>query len=305
MSLNSSFVGHSQCHEHIFLEKGASYRQNPALCLNEKDASLAELNEYYEAGGRLIVDAQPYGYGRNANVLCELSKKSGVKIVAVTGFHKKEFLDETWILDLSKREIEKLYTDEIKIGMLMSQDVRTAYKASIVKAAYTKDCFTDPIYQRMITAVANTAAKTGVPLMVHTEKNTDIEELLDFLTEEGVKRNQVIICHLDRTNPSGAYHKKVLSLGCYLCYDSVNRLKYVSHEEEIALIKEMIDAGYVKQILLSLDTTADRLRAYNAKDMGLDYILKIYIPMLKEHGISDRDIEYMCVKNAQEVLSGK
>lgn len=33
-------LGHCQCHEHLFIAKGKSYEVNPALWMNDKDASL-------------------------------------------------------------------------------------------------------------------------------------------------------------------------------------------------------------------------------------------------------------------------
>ena len=46
--------GHAQCHEHIWLNKGASYNVNKALCEDSPEKSLKELKTYYSAGGRLI-----------------------------------------------------------------------------------------------------------------------------------------------------------------------------------------------------------------------------------------------------------
>ena len=89
----SQEMGHTQCHEHIFLEKGPSYDANPSLCMNDLPRSLEELREYYSSGGRTIVDAQPVFCGRNAGALLELSQKSKVNIVAVTGFHKRMFME--------------------------------------------------------------------------------------------------------------------------------------------------------------------------------------------------------------------
>lgn len=55
----SEEAGHTQCHEHIWLKKGASYKVNHALCMDDRERSLTELKDYYQEGGRLIVDAQP------------------------------------------------------------------------------------------------------------------------------------------------------------------------------------------------------------------------------------------------------
>ena len=101
-------LGHCQCHEHIWLRKGASFQSNEALCMDDEDRSLAELKEYAAAGGSLIVDAQPTGCGRDGRMLAQLSEKSGVDIVASAGFHKQMFFDQTELLLPEQQKAEPI-----------------------------------------------------------------------------------------------------------------------------------------------------------------------------------------------------
>ena len=111
-------LGHTQCHEHIYLEKGPSFACNPALCMDDYEKSRKELCDYALAGGGTIVDAQPGGCGRNAAVLARLSEASGVRIVAVTGFHKKCFFDRDSGLDIqSETALTERFCTEVKTGM--------------------------------------------------------------------------------------------------------------------------------------------------------------------------------------------
>lgn len=295
-------AGHAQCHEHIWLEKGASYNSSPALCMNDRSRSLAELKNYYQAGGRLIVDAQPTGCGRNAAMLAELSRESGVHIVAAAGFHKKEFFDNLPLLSWSEEVLAKLYIKEIEAGIADFGQTSSLYRAGILKAAADKDWQTDPVYQNLFEAVACAAGQTGAPVMIHTEKGNDILSLIRWFKDRGISPERLLICHLDRTHYDIDYHKEVLSTGCFLCFDSIHRLKYVSEQEEMALLCSIKESGLTGQTLLSLDTTNQRLRAYYAEDMGLDYILDTYIPQLMEHGFTDREIRQMCVTNAANIL---
>lgn len=296
-------IGHTQCHEHIFLQKGVPFKINPALCMDNPDRSLEELLSYRRAGGQTIVDAQPVGCGRSAESLVELSKKSGIHIIAVTGFHKKMFIEpDSGIMRMSQAQLERLYTSEIEEGMYEPDGRQISAKAGIIKAAFEPDGFSDPIYKRLFAAVAVTAEKTGAHVMIHTEPNTDILKLIKYFADAGISANRLIICHLDRTHYDISYHEEILSSGCCLCYDSINRLKYISNEQELALIAAMIKAGFGKQILLSLDATNQRLRSYYATNMGLDFIIKNFIPDMKSEGIQDIDIDNMCKNNAQKAL---
>ncbi len=64
----------------------------------------------------------------------------------------------------------------------------------------------------------------------------------------------------------------------------------------------MKQSGLTGQIVLSLDTTNQRLRSYYAEDMGLDYILTTFVPQLREHGFTDQEIRQMCITNARTIL---
>ena len=64
----------------------------------------------------------------------------------------------------------------------------------------------------------------------------------------------------------------------------------------------MLSCDYEDQLLLSLDTTRERLKAYGGS-MGLDYILNTFIPMLREYGVPQQAIAAMTVKNAAQALS--
>jgi len=126
-------------------------------------------------------------------------------------------------------------------------------------------------------------------------------EVISYFADRGLKPSRLILCHLDRVNHDAGLHREVLSTGAYLCYDSINRLKYLSHEEEAGLIVSRLEAGYGKQLLLGLDTTRARLRAYGA-DMGLDYIHREFLPRLLALGVTDNDIKLMMSENAAKAL---
>lgn len=299
-------LGHVQCHEHIYLKKGPSYESNSALCMDDFERSLTELKEYKQAGGATIVDAQPGGFGRDARILERLSKESGVNILAVTGFHKLMFMEkDAGLAELNEEALTELFSQEIISGMREEGSAIAGLRAGLVKGAFEEGGLEHPVYSRLFRAVACTAADTGAPVLIHTEKNTDMFSLINFFEKYHVPADQLMICHLDRTCYDLDYHKEVLATGCTLCYDSVNRTKYVSHQQELHLIASMCDAGYEDQLVLSLDTTNQRLRSYYSQDMGLDYILREYVSMLVSAGITEVQIQKMCVKNAKTFLTIK
>lgn len=301
--LPASALGHIQCHEHIWLRRGPSAVLNPALCIEDFTRSLTELHNYRSAGGGAIVDAQPGFFGRDAEVLRRLSAFSGVSILAVTGFHKLQFMElQAPLLSLSIEHITALYKSELLNGMLLPDGNHSSVRAGLIKVAYERSGWLDADYAALFTAAAAAAADTGAPVMVHTEPGNDILGLIAWFALHGVQANKLLICHLDRTHHDSDYHRQVLSTGCTLCYDSIHREKYVSQMQEISLIQSLCAEGFHKQLVLSLDTTNQRLRSYGAADMGLDYLLTTFLPALRQAGVCESCLEAMCKTNATQFL---
>ncbi|NLE66899.1 MAG: hypothetical protein GX608_05690 [Lentisphaerae bacterium] len=307
--IKSADAGVCQCHEHLFIEMGKPYSLAKSLYMDDLGKSAEELRGYRAAGGSLIVDAQPVFAGRMAENLAAASEASGVHVVASTGFYKTDFYEEgAYIFRSDESQIAGLFISEFENGMISSQkdggkplDAR----AGMIKTAIdTGGIFADGTYAKLFSAAAEAAARTGMPVMCHIEQNADALHVVDFFEKRGIEPGRLLICHLDRARYDFAYHKEVLDTGVYLEYDTINRPKYISNREELSLIAAMLEAGYEDRILLSLDTTNARLRAYGA-DMGLDYIIKEFVPLLKAAGAGDGQIRKMQSLNAQQALTIK
>lgn len=301
--ISPEMLRNTQCHEHLFIAKGKPFEINPDLYMDDMEKILRELSGYKEAGGSAVVDAQPVFCGRMAEKLVIASKNTDLHIISVTGFHKTVFYDDGGFpFGETVETLTELFESEVTKGLTGTNGKRLDNRAGLIKAAVDKGgIFRDRIYEMLFEAAANAALMTGAPILVHTEKGADVLEIINYFSNRGIKPYRIILCHVDRTNNDARLHREVLSTGAYLCYDSINRLKYLSHEEEISLIISMLEAGYGKQLLLSLDTTRARLSAYGA-DMGLDYIHKEFIPMLLKRGVSTGDIKMMISENASKAL---
>lgn len=305
--IESCEIRHAQCHEHLFVEKGASFNVSKSLYMDNSEATCRELSEYRNAGGSLVVDAQPGYFGRMAEKLADASLKSGVDIVASTGFHKICFCDNPdFFTSKSDDELSKFFVSELTEGMISSKAEgykKLNQKAGIIKTAVeSQGIESGSIYEKLFSAAAKAQIQTGFSILCHIEKGADAISIIDFFTERGVQPGKIIICHLDRAQYDFEYHKKVAGMGVFLDYDSINRLKYISGEDELKLICQMIDAGFSDRLLFALDTTNERLSNYGGY-MSLSYILETYIPLVKKAGVSDNDIKKMTCTNACQALS--
>jgi len=299
--------GVCQCHEHLFIEMGKPYEMAKVLYMDDLQKSTEELVRYREAGGSLIVDAQPVYAGRMAENLKAASEKSCVHIVASTGFYRTAFYEtDAYIHKKGERQITEFFISEFEEGMLSSKTDggrKLSARAGIIKTAVdTGGIYMDGTYTKLFTAAADAAAKTGMPVLCHIEQGAEALEVVEFFGKKGISPGRLLICHLDRARYDFAYHKEVLDTGAFLEYDTINRPKYISNRQEIELIIHMLEAGYEGQLLLSLDTTNARLKAYGA-EMGLDYILTEFIPQLKAAGAGEIQIKKMQSLNARRALT--
>jgi 5-phospho-D-xylono-1,4-lactonase len=300
-------IGFCHSHEHLFLKNGKSAKIDPALCIDDFDKTVQELNLFKEAGGTTIVEAQPVGCGRNGKWLAAASQQTGIQIVASTGFHKLIFYPEDhWIHTIDADKLSELFIDELQNGMYTDgeeawpQDQITA-KPGIIKTASDFDGVGGSLY-RYFKAAAQAAITTGTPIMSHTEMGRAALDQIKLYTDFGLPASQLIICHLDRKMDNADYMLHVASTGVYLELDTIGRFKYHSDEEEVELIIKLIEAGYENQILLGLDTTRKRLKSYGG-ELGLDYLAKVFLPTLEEAGVPKSLIHKMVCDNSARAFS--
>ncbi len=301
-------LGFCQCHEHLAISRGVSFEKSPVLLIDDIQKSTQEAAQLFKSGGRTIVDAQPGGCNRVEHDLLTISQKTGLNIIASTGFHKLCFYPEHhWLYTASPDELCRIFTHELTVGMYSSidTDFPSGYshiRAGIVKSALDRENLTS-IYQKLFTAAAGAALASDVPLMVHIEQDSDPVSLFSFLKELGVHPKRMIFCHMDRAIPDLDIHKKLLSDGIFLEYDTIGRFKYHSDLREIEIFQSMIAEGFEDQLLFSLDTTRARLKSYDPKAIGLDYLLTTFIPLMKNHGITRQQIEKISHHNFVKVFT--
>lgn len=301
-------LGFTQCHEHLLIRMGKSYEINPALFMEDPGKSARELWEYRQAGGTAVVDAQPVGCSRDSENLVKIARKTGVHVIASTGFHKLQFYGKNhWIYTMSGQNLSEVFVNELLGGMYTDTDrewnpQQQEVKAGIVKTALDACNLTED-YRRLFAAAARAQKKTGAPMMVHIEAGSSPEILADFLLEQGVKPERVYFCHMDRACREKKTFFQILEAGISLEFDTIGRFKYHDDKEEIRLIKEILEQGYEEQLLFSLDTTRERLKAYTPGGVGLTYILKTFLPAMGEAGITGEQIEKISVKNPRRILS--
>ncbi|MBC7265311.1 MAG: phosphotriesterase-related protein [Chloroflexi bacterium] len=283
-------------HEHLITFPPMRVRSDPDYRLQDVGKAIEEVNLFKRAGGTALAEMTTHGYGRDVNALRHISKETGVHIISTTGFIM-ESLFPPEAFNYTEKQLVDLFVRDIQEGM-----DGTDIKAGLLKCGTSHDKMTRT-EEKVIRAVAKAHHITGATISTHTMGGTMVFSQIEVLKSEGVDLARVIIGHLDRNSLNIGYLKMAARTGVYLEFDNVGKTKYYPDTLRIDMIKQLIDMGFVKQILLADDNGRQSYFASYGGGPGLDYIPKVFVPMLREAGVSEADIEQMTVLNPRTALA--
>ncbi len=229
-------LGKTLIHEHIICT-GAEFKSSFSSWLPEETViNIAVAKLKYVAGNfgvRTIIDGTPLVLGRDLELLKEISLRSGVQIIASTGFY---FYDSFSLLNLSGELLAGFLLDEINNGSI---------KPAMFKCAADKYGIT-PAVEKALKTAAIVHKESGIPVYCHSHPATRSGiAAQQILEENGVPPEKTIIGHVsDGNNPS--YALELLKKGCYVSIDRI-------HHHNAAFAVELINAGFGNRIFLSHD----------------------------------------------------
>jgi phosphotriesterase-related protein len=290
-------LGTTTCHEHLLWVVPEPYTdEDPDLGFDSIPAAVAELRHFKAAGGSTLVEMTTAEIGRCPTELRQISEATGVHVISATGHHKEKF-SAAAINGKSVDELAAHIIHDITSGM-----AGTDIKAGVIKAGTSLNTATES-ERRVIDAVGLAHKATGAPVSTHTEAGTFAIEQAKLLNGAGVPFERMLIGHLDRGLPRETY-LTLGHMGVYLGFDQIGKNKYWPDAERVALIKDLIVAGHVGQILLSGDTARKSAwHIHNPRTNGLAQLLLNFVPMMREAGVSENHIHSMLNENPARFLA--
>ncbi|GAP10264.1 predicted metal-dependent hydrolase with the TIM-barrel fold [Bellilinea caldifistulae] len=295
-SIPAGQLGITACHEHVLWYPPDSMALEDAdLGLDSIPAAVAELRYFKSLGGGALVEMTTEEIGRSPLDLAQISQATGVHIIAVTGHHKAKFSAEL-LQNQSSEHIAERMIQEITVGI-----GETGICAGAIKAATSLNHAAD-VELRVIQAAGIAHRKTGAPVSTHTEAGTFALEQAELLLEAGVSPQKLLIGHLDRNLPREIYFQ-LAQRGVFLGFDQIGKEQYWSDDQRAILIRDLIEAGYLRQILLSGDRARkSSWKVHNPLTLGLGHILLDFIPRLKSFGVEEYAINTLLVENPSRFL---
>jgi 5-phospho-D-xylono-1,4-lactonase len=251
--VGSERLGMCFAHEHLVIDGGVAKLVNPEISLQRVEDAVAELRPCVAAGLGAVVDAMPADAGRNVAKLAEISRQSGVHVVAATGLHHARYYGERhWGELLAPEELAELFMADLTEG-IDAHDLngpvvrRTPHRAGIVKAAGSLGGPSDRD-RRVFEAAAIAATRAGTALLTHCEAGTGGLEQLRLLADLEVPTDRVILSHTDKVADRG-YHRELLATGAWLVYDQGLR----TPDDTARLVRWMVEDGHTGRLLLGTD----------------------------------------------------
>lgn len=303
--LDSAELGFTLMHEHVMCGFAGVLPNYPELLGdNMMEVAVDDLKKAKAGGVDTIVDATTLDLGRDIKLLAEASRRSGVNIVACTGW----WLDvPPFFAGISPDQLADLFSREVEEGIS-----GTGIKAGILKSASDLTGVT-PEQEVVLRAVGRAHLRTGVPIMLHSYSPGQVgKQQLEILKEEGVDLRRVKMDHSNDTTDVD-YLTWLLEQGCYLGMDRYPG-RDVSPLARTKTMKALIDMGYADRICPSHDRLVLRVMAANPmiteeerlriNPHGFLYVKEVVFQQLREMGVSEDIVSTLCVNGPRNFFEG-
>src|SRR5205814_6351956 len=188
--LDTAELGFTLTHEHVVTASAGILHTYPELYGDFErltNQAAATLTEAREGGVRTIIDLTTLDLGRDIRFLADLSRRTGVNIIAATGIWR-DIPRALW--NRSPDEIAALFAREIEQGI-----EGTGIKAGIIKVANDAEGVTRE-GEIILRAAARAAKQTGVRVSTHSYAPGRVgEQQVAIFEDEGFDLNHLYIGH--------------------------------------------------------------------------------------------------------------
>ena len=249
--ISSPQDGIVDAHNHLWIHPLPSAKPGIPV-LDCTDAIAESLLAFRAGGGSSILDSQPGAdCGRDGRMLSQLSRASGVHVLACTGFHRARYYPlGAGFFNLSAEQAREHFLAEINNGLEECRHQPIPARAGFIKVASEASFADTP--RALVEAAASAAIEQGLLLAVHTERGADAENILTGLTALGVSASQIMLCHMDK-RPDPGLHRELAQSGALLEYDTFHQAKYQPEQKAWPLLLAMLTDGFHAALAIGTD----------------------------------------------------
>ena len=297
--IDTAKLGRTLMHEHVFVISTEIQQNYPEEWGTEEKRvadAIKRLNELKAAGIDTILDPTAIGLGRYVPRVKKIADQIGLNIVVATGLYTFDVLPH-YFNSRSEDVMTQMFVRDIEKGI-----ADTGIKAGVIKCATDEPGVTKGVEQ-VLRCCARAHRQTGVPITTHTHARTrrGLEQQKIF-KEEGVDLSRVVIGHCGDTDDLD-YLAEIMANGSYIGMDRFGIDVILSTEKRVNTVAELCKRGHADRMVLShdaacyLDWIPGELPPPMLRHWNYLHISKDILPMLRDKGVTDAQIEQMLVTN--------
>jgi phosphotriesterase-related protein len=271
-----SALGITYSPEHLVIDGGRPVQLQPPIDQSEVERMSTEVAAAAALGLCGVVAAMPCDAGRSAVKLAELSRRTGVHVIAPTGLHHDRWYGPAhWRHRVSVDELTDLFVADIEVGIDANDYAgpvvrRTPHRAGVIKVGGSTGGPSD-VDRPAFEAAAQAHVRTGAPILTHCEGGTGGLEQVRLLVDHGVDPTHIALSHVDKVVDRG-YHRELAATGAVSEYDGSFRWGDAPNGT-IQLLRWAAEDDRLGQVVLGMDAARQGYYAVYGGSPGLTWLL--------------------------------
>ncbi len=314
--ISACALGRCLAHQHVLFgypgwENAvlAPFRYEEAL----EEAAAVLLDAKERCGLQTIIDATPADCGRNVAFLRDVSQRTGVNIVASSGYYYEgegapAYFKFRMAYGDAPEEVYQMLLREVTCGV-----GDTGIRTGVIKVATSAGQITD--YEDIfLRAAARVSAETGVHIITHTQKGSMGAEQARRLISYGAQPEHILIGHLDNCTDMDEL-LRIFEQGVYGGFDRMGIQGFTGalpESRRLAEIVGLVGSGYADKLILAHDSIVRMLgdpwvySPQDAKDLSRwnwTHVFEDILPQLQQMGLSAETTERFVTANPAAFFS--
>jgi len=298
--IDAADLGFTLSHEHValqvpFVRHYYPWLGNPTAV---REGSIRELREAKAGGVDAVIELTTPDLGRDAALLADISRESGVHLVVATGLWR----DLPAAIDAQAIDaLAEIFTREIEVGI---DD--TGVRAGVIKVANDAEGVSDR-GERVLRAAARAAKRTGVPISTHHWAPLEVgRRQLELFQEEGVPAHLICIGHT-ADSMDVDYIDALLQAGIYISMDRYpGRAPMPQWADRNRTVAALIDRGWAHRLMLGHDYARDyRITPLPHQEQHYLFLSRTALPGLLADGVPQETIDLMMREVPRRFLAGE
>ena len=268
------------------------------------EETIPKLRRFHEYGGGTFVDVTGICNGRDVDYYKSLSTKTGVHIVACTGFVG----GDTALPFFARASVDYLtrqFVHELTVGI-----GDTGSRAGVIKVGVSRGGRMTDLDKRIYRAAARAALATGVPILTHLA--IDAENAIAIFREEGLPLGRVLFGHADDgVNAEMTRDTWIAEQGGRVGFDTFGYETELEdppfwarpRKERLDHFLRFIGQGHLDKALVSADANCSPLGWPGVRGHTVNYLFEDLIPDLRNAGVDEATITTLFVDNPADFLT--